>query len=97
MSQDARIGRTLAPLQRAIKQALEIYGQSGKPEWLMDLIGGTQELMEESGELLGYSSVYELAAEYAPLKPFIWRCGCLITDAGAHRVGCPEHPEGVRG
>jgi hypothetical protein len=27
----------------------------------------------------------------------LWPCGCLINDAGAHRVGCPDHPEGVRG
>lgn len=24
-------------------------------------------------------------------------CGCLPNDAGAHRVGCPDHPEGVHG
>jgi len=24
-------------------------------------------------------------------------CGCLDNEAGAHRVGCPDHPEGVRG
>lgn len=24
-------------------------------------------------------------------------CGCLINDGGAHRVGCPNHPEGVKG
>lgn len=24
-------------------------------------------------------------------------CGCLRNAAGAHRVGCPDHPEGVRG
>ena len=27
----------------------------------------------------------------------LWPCGCLINDTGAHRVGCPDHPEGVRG
>jgi hypothetical protein len=27
----------------------------------------------------------------------LWPCGCLRNDAGAHRVGCPDHPEGVRG
>jgi hypothetical protein len=27
----------------------------------------------------------------------LWLCGCLINDGGAHRVGCPEHPEGVKG
>jgi hypothetical protein len=27
----------------------------------------------------------------------LWPCGCLKNDAGAHRVGCPDHPEGVRG
>jgi hypothetical protein len=26
-----------------------------------------------------------------------WRCGCLSNDGGAHRVGCPDYPEGVRG
>jgi hypothetical protein len=25
----------------------------------------------------------------------LWPCGCLRNDAGAHRVGCPEHPKGV--
>ena len=24
-------------------------------------------------------------------------CGCLTNKAGAHRVGCPDYPEGVRG
>jgi hypothetical protein len=23
-------------------------------------------------------------------------CGCLKNEAGAHRVGCPDHPQGVR-
>lgn len=27
----------------------------------------------------------------------LWPCGCLVNDAGDHRVGCPEYPEGVRG
>jgi hypothetical protein len=27
----------------------------------------------------------------------LWPCGCLKNEAGAHRVGCPDHPEGVRG
>jgi len=27
----------------------------------------------------------------------LWLCGCLINDAGAHRVGCPEYPQGRRG
>ena len=31
------------------------------------------------------------------LQSHLWPCGCLINDAGAHRVGCPDHPEGVRG
>jgi hypothetical protein len=29
-------------------------------------------------------------------RSYLWPCGCLVNDAGAHRVGCPEHPEGVR-
>lgn len=24
----------------------------------------------------------------------LWPCGCLINRADAHRVGCPDHPEG---
>jgi hypothetical protein len=27
----------------------------------------------------------------------LWLCGCLINDGGAHRKGCPERPEGVKG
>jgi len=27
----------------------------------------------------------------------LWPCGCLPNEAGAHRVGCPDHPEGDRG
>jgi hypothetical protein len=30
------------------------------------------------------------------IKPGMLPCGCLDNSAGAHRVGCPEHPEGVR-
>lgn len=26
-----------------------------------------------------------------------WICGCLRNEADAHRVGCPEYPEGRRG
>ena len=26
-----------------------------------------------------------------------WPCGCLINDAGAHRVGCPDHTRGRTG
>lgn len=25
-----------------------------------------------------------------------WTCGCLVNNADAHRVGCPDHPEGVK-
>ena len=32
-----------------------------------------------------------------PLRPMLESCGCLRNDADAHRVGCPDHPEGVRG
>jgi hypothetical protein len=31
------------------------------------------------------------------LEAYLWRCGCLVNDGGAHRVGCPEHREGVKG
>lgn len=27
----------------------------------------------------------------------LWPCGCLKNDAGAHRAGCPDHPEGALG
>jgi len=26
-----------------------------------------------------------------------WACGCLVNEAGAHRFGCSDHPEGVSG
>ena len=26
-------------------------------------------------------------------RSHLWLCGCLINDADAHRVGCPEYPE----
>lgn len=32
-----------------------------------------------------------------PEHQHLWKCGCLVNDGGAHRVGCPDHPEGVRG
>jgi hypothetical protein len=35
-----------------------------------------------------------------PLAPMLasrFACGCLRNSADAHRVGCPDHPEGVRG
>lgn len=32
-----------------------------------------------------------------PDKPWLWLCGCLVNDAGAHRVGCPDFPEGRHG
>lgn len=42
--------------------------------------------------------------EWRPASPgplrapgHLWPCGRLINDAGAHRVGCPDYPEGVRG
>jgi hypothetical protein len=28
--------------------------------------------------------------------PPLWTCGCLKNKGGAHRVGCPDHPEGVQ-
>ena len=31
----------------------------------------------------------------AEVRSHLWLCGCLPNDAGAHRVGCPDHPEGV--
>lgn len=40
--------------------------------------------------------MHELDREH-PVHAHLWRCGCLRNDGGAHRVGCPDHPEGVRG
>ncbi len=36
------------------------------------------------------------AAYQHPRHAHLWPCGCLINSAGAHRVGCPDYPEGVR-
>lgn len=30
-------------------------------------------------------------------KRHLWPCDCLPNGGGARRVGCPDHPEGVRG
>ena len=30
-------------------------------------------------------------------EPLRLKCGCLANRADAHRVGCPDNPEGVRG
>jgi hypothetical protein len=38
---------------------------------------------------------YDFAGTY-DTKPHLWPCGCLINDGDAHRVGCPEYPEGRR-
>lgn len=29
-----------------------------------------------------------------PERPHLWLCGCLVNEAGAHRKGCPDFPEG---
>ena len=39
----------------------------------------------------------EILRRFAPPQPSLWPCGCLRNDAGAHRVGCPDYPEGRRG
>lgn len=43
-----------------------------------------------------YGDVYWSGTDQVKLV-HLWPCGCLINDAGAHRVGCPDHPEGVQG
>jgi hypothetical protein len=45
----------------------------------------------DRAEVQGYSDAVVVLPDH------LWACGCLINDAGAHRVGCPDHPEGVRG
>jgi hypothetical protein len=32
----------------------------------------------------------------AMTETWYWPCGCLINKGGAHRVGCPNYPEGIR-
>lgn len=46
--------------------------------------------------LLADAVMEELDREH-PEHAHLWKCGCLRNDGGAHRVGCPDHPEGVRG
>lgn len=46
---------------------------------------------DDHAEVQSYSDAVVVLAGH------LWTCGCLINDAGAHRVGCPDHPEGVRG
>lgn len=35
--------------------------------------------------------------EHGVVPPHLWVCGCLVNGGGAHRVGCPVFPEGIRG
>lgn len=41
-------------------------------------------------------AVDQQIAEISP-PDHLWICGCLRNQGGAHRVGCPVYPEGVRG
>lgn len=45
----------------------------------------------------GQGKCQEEAAVPAEPPSHLWACGCLVNDGDAHRVGCPDHPEGVRG
>lgn len=41
-------------------------------------------------------AVLAAAKNYAAQDENYERCGCLKNEGGAHRVGCPDHPEGVK-
>lgn len=41
--------------------------------------------------------IKEEARIAAAREAHYFTCGCLRNDAGAHRVGCPDHPEGIPG
>jgi hypothetical protein len=43
----------------------------------------------------GQSGIRYVEGDIYPEEPTRWACGCLRNEAGAHRVGCPDHPEGV--
>ena len=51
--------------------------------------------MAETGE--PYTVARRKVTEEHQTPAHLWPCGCLRNDAGAHRVSCPDHPEGVRG
>lgn len=45
----------------------------------------------------GETDPVEVSTDQLIVPDHLWSCGCLRNDAGAHRVGCPDHPEGIRG
>lgn len=52
--------------------------------------------VDQAARDVAASVLFELDREH-PEHAHLWKCGCLRNDGGAHRVGCPDHPEGVRG
>jgi len=41
-------------------------------------------------------AILDAAKNYAAQEENYEQCGCLKNEGGAHRVGCPDHPEGVK-
>lgn len=44
----------------------------------------------------GHSGEGHQPEQVNPDMPWLWLCGCLINDGHAHRVRCPDFPEGRR-
>ena len=89
------------------ERALDAFGPEGIADMFTDWAARNGILArvtrEQCGDLaqafgagfalgLGHMTGLSVAREQVGL---IWSCGCLIDDAG--QVGCPDHPEGVRG
>lgn len=69
-------------------------------DYRFDLRLGSGEWSSRTSMARGASWTAEEIVRYATeryAERGLWLCGCLVNDGGAHRVGCPDHPEGVRG
>jgi hypothetical protein len=99
MSADARVARAIIALRAAITAADDqiLRDDQGRcPGWWVDLDMAAEALCGEARDALHMEE--ETIERWRDLDANPrWMCGCLINEAGAHRVGCPDHPQGVRG
>lgn len=98
MSAEARVIRAIIALRAAVTAAEEQIPRTDEraPAWWIDLDMAAEALCGDARDALHVDE--ETIERWRDLDASpLWMCGCLINEAGAHRVGCPDHPNGVRG
>lgn len=100
MSAEARVIRAIIALRTAVTAADEQITRDlhdRAPAWWLDLDTAVEELIGETRDALHVDEKNIERWHGIDRRHQHWACGCLINEAGAHRVGCPDHPNGVRG